>query len=132
MFRRSYLSDRLQYTNMSDSNSNDGSTSGPLMFLVYINNIIKSSRLLRFTLYADDTSVCLSGYDLNILINALSRELKLIYKLFTANKLTLNSIKSTFMIFHCWQRHFSTDINGVMINESIVKRVITMKFLGSI
>ena len=89
MFLKSYFAECLQYTNTSDSNSNvlsvkydivQGSTLGLLMFLVHNNDIVGTSRLLKFTLVADDTSVCLSGYDLNTLINTLNRKLKLLEK----------------------------------------------------
>ena len=134
-----YFSDCLQYTNISNSNSYvlsvkygivQGWTLGLLMFLVDINYIVESSIILKFTLYADDTSVCISGYDWNILINTMNREFKLIDKWITASKLTLNSTRSEFMIFHCRQRQFQTEINEVMIDEFILKRVTTMKFLG--
>ena len=107
-----------------------GSTLGPLMFLVYINDLVKRSILLKLTLYADDKGVCLSGYDLKTLIFTLNRELKLINKWFTANKLTLKLNKSEFMNFHSRQRQLLTNGNEVMITEFIVDQVTTMKFLG--
>ena len=63
-------------------------------------------------------------------INTLNKELELIDKMFTANKLTLSSNKSKFMFFHSRQRQFPTDVNEVMINKLIVERVTTMKFPG--
>ena len=68
-----YFSDHMQYTNISDSSSNvlsvkyrivQGSTLVPLMFQVYNNDIEESSRLLNFSSYVDDASICLPGYDL--------------------------------------------------------------------
>ena len=70
-----------------------------------------------------------SGFDFNILIITLNKELELIDKWFTANKLTSKSNPSKIMIFHSRQRQFPTDINEVMIDESIIERVTTMKFL---
>ena len=139
LFLKSYFSDRFQYTNISFTNSNilpvkygivQGSTLGPLMFLVYINDIVKSSNLLNFTLYADDTSVCLSGSDLNNLIEAMNRELLFVSNWFYANKLTLNANKSQFVVFHSRQRRVPSDVNNVMVNDSIVNRVSNVKFLG--
>ena len=139
IFLESNFSDRLQYIIISDTSSKVlsvrygkvlGPTLGPLMFLVCINDIVKSSRLLKFTLYAEYKSACLSSYDFNSLINIFNREIKLIDKWFTANKITLNATKSEFIIFHIKQRQFPTDINEVKINESFVERITTMKFLG--
>ena len=86
MFLKSYFSDHLQYTNISDSNSNvlsvkygivQGSTLDSLMFLVYIIDIAESSRLLRFTYYAGNTVYMFRDFDLNILINTLRKSLNL-------------------------------------------------------
>ena len=69
--------DCLEYTSLGDTNSEalpvnlgfvQGSTLAPLMFLVYINDLIVSFLILKFNLYADDTSVCLSGTNLNTFI----------------------------------------------------------------
>ena len=73
------------------------------MFLVYVNNLVRSSQILKFKLYADDTSVCLSGANLSNLIENLNRELYKVKISFCANRLCLNSIKSQFIIFHSRQ-----------------------------
>ena len=63
---QSYLQDREQYVNFKNVLSSkskiitgvpQGSILGPLLFLLYINDICKSSELLRFILYADDTNI---------------------------------------------------------------------------
>ena len=63
---RSYLEDREQFVLLNNVSSTrrkittgvpQGSILGPLLFLVYINDICKSSKLLRFILYADDTYI---------------------------------------------------------------------------
>ena len=72
---------------------------GPLIFLVYINDLARSSLILKFNLHAADTSVCLSGNSLNTLIENLIGELSKVSIWFRANRLTLNSSKSHFIIF---------------------------------
>ena len=39
-----------------------GSTLGPLLFLVYVNDVCNSSDILEFLLFADDTNVFVSGH----------------------------------------------------------------------
>ena len=80
-----------------------GSILDPLMFMLCIKDIVESSSLLKFTLYADDTSVCFSGFDLNIVFNVFNRKLNVKYRRFASKTLTLNSKMSKFMIFHSRQ-----------------------------
>ena len=56
-----------------------GSILGPLLFLLYVNDIVKSSKLLTFILYADDTNVFYSHTNLDTLTSILNVELSKIY-----------------------------------------------------
>ena len=73
----SYLSCRTQFVSIGDAISNpsnikcdvpQGSVLEPLLFIIYINDINKSSNLLKFILYADDTNVFASHENLEILL----------------------------------------------------------------
>ena len=77
-----------------------GSVLGPLLFLLYVNNIFLSSTKLNFYLFADDTSLLYSDKNTHKLENIVNSELKKISRWLEANKLTLNVSKSNFVIFH--------------------------------
>ena len=81
-----------------------GSVLGPLLFLIYINDINRTSNLLKFNLFADDTSIFYSDKDVNQIERVVNRELGLVQQVVaqwrSANKLSLNATESSFIIFH--------------------------------
>ena len=77
-----------------------GSVLGPLLFLLYINDIYKSSSLFAFYLFADDTCIILAINNLKGLESLVNRELGNVNEWLEANKLSLNiKKKSNFVIF---------------------------------
>ena len=73
-----------------------GSVLGPLLFLIYINDIYKSSDILQFHLFADDTSIFYSHKNLKNVDMTENNELIKVSEWLIANKLTLNVSKSKF------------------------------------
>ena len=71
---------------------------GPLLFIIYINNVCLASSYFHTTVYADDTSLFSSGDNLRELID--KTELKKVYLWFSANRLMLNVKKTTCVIFN--------------------------------
>ena len=71
----------------------EGSLLGPILFLIYINDIKKSSEILKFDLFADDTSIFYSHKDLRNVEMTLNNELAKVSEWLIANKLTLNVSK---------------------------------------
>ena len=105
----SYLANRQQFVTINNSNSTQktitcgvpqGSILGPLFFLLCINDLPNVSGKLFAILFADDTSVFLEGKDLAEITNTLNAKLAKLTVWLSANKLTLNTSKSHFMIFH--------------------------------
>ena len=76
-----------------------GSVLGPFLFLLYINDIILSSKICKFTLFADDTSLFYSHKNKKEGSKILNEELLKIAEWLAANKLSLNAKKSKLLIF---------------------------------
>ena len=107
-----------------------GSILGPLLFLLYINDLPSVSNLFMPILFADDTNLFCNGPNLDELIKKINEELKLIYKWVNVNMLSLNIEKTNFMLFtpkkfHAWRKLLSS-------NNHPIKEVCHIKFLGVI
>ena len=83
----SYLSDRYQYVVYDNQKSEtlsitcgvpQGSILGPLLFIIYMNDLCNVSKLLFTVLYADDTCVVLNGKSLNLIVETVNAELQLL------------------------------------------------------
>ena len=136
---RSYLSDREQVVEVNGVLSDwgkikhgvpQGSILGPLLFLLYINDISKSSNILQFFLFADDTTVFYSAdpKDPNT-EKILNDELEKVSGWLAANKLSLNVKKSNFLHFH-QGKSASIPIN-LLINNIPVEEKDSTKYLGT-
>ena len=67
---------------------------GPLLFLIYVNDLCNASDILDPIMFADDTNLFLLHQNINILFNKFNEELQKIETWFKANKLSLNSKKN--------------------------------------
>ena len=67
-----------------------GSVFGPLLFLIYINDLPNVSKVLSFFLFADDMNIYYKSLDLTHLQKIMNRELKKVKKWLDANRLALN------------------------------------------
>ena len=105
----SYLYDRSQYIIYNNEYSEthpikcgvpQGSILGPLLFIIYVKDICNISNFLFNIMYADDTSVLLSSDYLKDLTCLLNKELELLFIWLKSNKLSLNTQKTFYMLFH--------------------------------
>jgi len=104
---QNYLKNRYQYVSLNGTSSTmreilcgvpQGSILGPLLFLVYINDIINCSNILQFILFADDTNLFHSDPNIWDLMKSLNEELELLSSWFKSNKLSLNVKKTNYII----------------------------------
>ena len=132
---KEYLTERFQYVQFNDSCSSkkkiktgvpQGSILGPLLFLIYINDLPEISRHIKMVMYADDTTLYCNLGDLSedIINTALTK----VSEWLAANKLSLNVKKTKCMVFHTPQRKVTYP--EIKINNILIERVSEFNFLG--
>ena len=105
-----YLNNRKQFVSWNDVNSQlktiktgvpQGSVLGPLLFLIYINDISNASHLFQFISYADDSTLfnSLKSFGTHT-SKKINEELNNVCDWLKVNRLSLNADKTNFMIFH--------------------------------
>ena len=137
---KSYLSDRLKFVryNNTDSYYNyikcgvpQGSVLGPLLFILYINDLPNISDTFKSVLFADDTTLIFSNTSILELKNNIQFNINKLYDWLNVNKLSLNISKTNVLLFNIRNknRNINMDLN---INNIKVKQVSEIKFLGVI
>ena len=146
---QSYLSNRKQYVEYNNTQSSltnvitgvpQGSILGPLLFIIYMNDIAHITKKFYSILYADDTSLieplCTFSVEIDnnstTLSDVINKELNLITDWLALNKLSLNAKKTKMMIFHHRQKNILPLVPKLYINGSPIERVTEFNFLGTI
>ena len=139
MFTRSYLINRCQFTVANGVQSDigffkcgvpQGSVLGPLFFLLYINDIYRAVGCNAVRLFADDTSLLSYGLNLNDVIIEAKELFDKLYHWGVANKLSINSNKTNFVLFHMKNKPVPNDFDSIQTNHMTIGRVKTVNYLG--
>ena len=140
---QNYLSDRKQIVNWKNVESDpiennlgvpQGSILGPLLFILYINDIPEIIKEGKINLFADDTMIYVVNKDVDVLVSILQNELIRVNKYMSVNKLKLNTNKTKFMLL-CSDNQLtifkSKDLN-INIGGENIELVTHIKYLGII
>ena len=136
----SYLSGRNQSVCIGKSKSPQtpcsigvpqGSILGPLLFILYINDLPSVCQSTQVIMYADDTVVFVSGRDLTSVNNKLTSDLTCLNHWLFENHLTLNIKKTECMYFHSMQKKVDPAVHqSIKINNEPLAIVTSYKYLG--
>ena len=133
----SYLTDRKVRVRIGNSFSDEqtlnigipqGSILGPILFIIYNNDLPQVSSILKTTLFADDTNFSLTHKDYESMVGLLNTELTKIHDWTVANRLTINNTKTELLLFS--NRSPIHNNEQVILNGQFVSYVDHAKFLG--
>ena len=133
-----FLSDREYFVSVNGIKSTNksvkigvpqGSTLGPLLFLIYVNDMANSSDILKFSQFADDSTATHSSRKLRDTISIIETEFEKILNWLATNKLIINLKKTHIMLFTNKKRPNEVKLN---VNGSIITEETESKFLGVI
>ncbi len=137
---KSYLKNRNQFVRYQSCDSDmkyitcgvpQGSILGPLLFILYVNDIVATTSLFDIILFADDTTLLYSDPDIASKMDTINNELNEINNWFRANKLSVNASKTNYMILgtpHLTNKYYDSsndpsDGTSDMQNKSVGKRI---------
>ena len=135
---KSYLSNRLQYVEIGNTKSNllsincgvpQGSVLGPLLFILYINDLANCCLLGKIRIFADDTAIYFECSNIEELLHVGNSIMKDMDRWFTANLLTLNTDKSFFCIYRKPKKILNIP-DKIEFNGKAINRAKSIKYLG--
>ena len=94
-----------------------GSTLGPLLFLLYMNDLPNSSCKLKLRIFADDTNIFYSSKNIKDLESTINEELVTVIRYCTVNKLSINFKKTSYMIIASPREKVSINVTACDIQQ---------------
>ena len=132
------MSNRSQYLCINNTKSDQrnisygvpqGSILGPLLFLIYVNDIQYVEHNSGSRLFADDTAILYYDKNPNTLSTKGENIMKVISKWFSLNKLALSLGKSNFVLFHGNHKDAMNQITQLQVGNDIITRTDKTKYI---
>jgi hypothetical protein len=123
---KSYLRNRVQKVDIDGHLSSEkifnisviqGSILGPILFLIYINDLHSFTNLLTL-MFADDTACAASDKNLTNLVNLINTELTKLARWFRSNRMAVNVSKTKFIIFHTKGKQITENEVQIFYNDN--------------
>ena len=95
---------------------------GPLLFLLYINDLPNISNIFQFYLFADDTNIYYEAENLDKLELVINNELKKLHTWLSVNRLSLNIDKTNFVVFHPFNKPLTKKITLKIYKKAISEK----------
>lgn len=139
-FLESYLTGRDQFTKTNNCNSMvrsinygvpQGSILGPLLFLLYVNDI-QNSIDDDIVLFADDAGIFINNKNFNTLLDKTKESASKLHEWYSANKMSVSFTKSNFVVFSNSKQKLNQNITTIKVGSNVISRVNHIKYIGVI
>ena len=129
--RKQYVSLHGEYSELKEIPCGvpQGSCLGPLLFLIYINDLPNISEVLHFYLFADNTNIYYEADTIKKLETVINKKLKKLDTWLIVNMLSLNITKTNFIVFHPYNKPLKQRIT-LKIHKMAISEKIYIKYLG--
>ena len=136
---KSYFAERKQCVKYKNIKSNtldtmygvpQGSIVGPILYIIFMNDIIKCCNILKFSIYADDTCVWTKGKNVRDNARTMNDKLRKVNKWITRNGLSLNKKKCEYVFFKRKCKNVTIDELEICLDDVVLEKREYTKYLG--